>query len=279
MNQMKSAALLILCLPCLCLGISAQPGAEEKASSTITVPTEGITKPARCPAPGETLTLEFPGLPPMSADGQPSICQIHIPATYTPEGDFPLLVWFSGGKGSSNIAAARELVDFDQFVVVTLPYPEGRSARLAVKNGTIGEFWDYLEPMMAAVRKTVPNISKRLRITGGSSNGAHLVGSAICQRWDGFSDYFTAYILHEGGYAPDKDYSAARGKRMLIVYGEKSTAHAWQLTFNKAIKPSEARLTFVALPDAGHGLTDEGRQRIREWTDRLLADSHETRSL
>lgn len=221
--------------------------------------------------PGAVLTLHFPDLPPM-ADNQPSICEIHIPASYLPEQSFPLFVWFSGGKGSAKASNARGLVDFDKYVVVALPYPEGRLPRLGVRDGKIDEFWTYLKPMLEKVQETVPNISDKLRVAGGSSSGAHLIGSGICQKWRGFSDYFTAYVLHEGGYAPKKNYEAARRKPVLIIYGEKSTAYAWQQGFNETIKDSRAKLTFIAMPEDGHGLSGEGRKRIREWTDALLSN-------
>lgn len=219
--------------------------------------------------PGEVLTLDFPNLLPM-ADNQPSKCEIRIPESYTADQSFPLLVWFSGGKGSARAENARGLVDFDKFIVVALPYPEGRLPRLAVTDGTIDDFWKYLRPMLDEVKKTVPNISNKVRIAGGSSSGAHLVGSGICQKWRGFSDYFTGYILHEGGYAPSRNYEAARRKHVLVVYGEKSQSFRWQQRFNEAIKDSRARITFVGIAEDGHGLSSKGRQHIRQWTDNLL---------
>ncbi len=147
------------------------------------------------------------------ADQVSTRCEIHIPATYEPGRDFPLLLWFSGGKGSCHVRSARDLVDFNEFVVVALPSPEGRSARLAVKGGEIDAFWAYHAPMLEAVKQAVPNIDPELRLVGGSSNGAHIIGSGLSRDWRGFSDYFTAYILHEGGYALSKDYSRARVDR------------------------------------------------------------------
>lgn len=224
---------------------------------------------AQALAAGSVITLDFPELLPM-ADGKPAQCEILLPTDYAPDKTFPLLVWFSGGKGSSNVARAKNLVDPSQFIVVALPYPEGRLPRLAVQDGQIDEFWKYLKPMLEKVREKVPNIDPKLRIAGGSSSGGHLVGSGICQKWRGFADYFTAYILHEGGSAPKDRYDAVRGKPVLVVYGEKSTAYEWQKQFNEKIKAARPKLTFVAMPEDGHGLSSEGRTRIREWTDELL---------
>ncbi len=219
--------------------------------------------------PGEVITLDFPDLPAM-AGNQSSKCEVRIPDSYNPQNTYPLFVWFAGGKGSYKVGGANELVDFERFIVVALPYPGGRLPRLAVNDGTIDAHWEYLAPMLEEVKKRVPNISETVRIAGGTSSGAHLVGSGICQEWDDFSDYFTAYVLHEGGYAPKKDYDAAKRKPVLVIYGEKSPAYGWQKGFNEAIKGSRADLTFIAMPTDGHGLSGEGRKRIREWTDALV---------
>lgn len=234
--------------------------------------TETSATTAGAPIPGQIITLEFPNLPPM-ADNQPSKCEIHIPSSYTADKTFPLFVWFGGGKGSFKVGGTKSLVDFDKFIVVALPYPEGRLPRIAVNEGKIDEFWEYLKPMLEEVKRTVPNISDKLRIAGGSSSGAHLTGSGISQKWKGFSDYFTAYVLHEGGYAPTKNYDAARRKPVLVIFGEKSTAYGWQKGFNESIKNSRAKLTFIGIPEDGHGLSAEGRKRIREWTAQLLQDT------
>lgn len=224
------------------------------------------------PVPGEIITLEFRNLPPM-ANGQASQCEIRIPENYTPDKDFPLFVWFNHQRGSHRVSRAYGMVDPEQFIVVALPYPKGELPRLAVDGKTIDFFWDYLEPMLKAVKEVVPNISKDIRIATGSGSGAHLIGSGISLEWPGFADYFTAYALHAGGYAPSEEYYSARGKPMLIVYGENSEALGWQEKFNETIKTSGADLTFASMPGDGHALSGKGRSRIREWTDKLLKDS------
>lgn len=223
-------------------------------------------KDGRTIEPGETIVLEFPELQEM-AGGQKPMCELRIPENYSADKTFPLFVWYSGGKGSHKVGGANGMVDFKEFIVVAIPYPGGRLPRLAVNDGDIDDFWDYQAPMLERVNELIPNISEEVRIAGGSSSGAHMVGSGICQKWKGFIDYFTAYVLHEGGYAPEKNYRAARKKPVLVIYGEKSKAYPWQKTFNEAIEDSRADLTFIALPNDGHGLSGEGRKHIREWIE------------
>ncbi len=221
--------------------------------------------------PGEVLTLEFPNLPPMLND-QVSQCEVSIPEDYSPDKPVPFFLWLSSQRGSSHISRAEGMVDFSKFVVATLPFPEGNRPLLAVKDKTIDSFWDYLRPMLEAIQEVVPNISDEVRVAAGSANGAHVIGSGIYLEWPGFVDYFTAYVLHAGGYAPGETYTGARGKPMLVIYGEQSEALAWQDKFNEQIENSGAELTFIAMPEDAHALSPAGRERIREWTDALLTD-------
>lgn len=219
--------------------------------------------------PGETLTLDFPDMGEMER-GQPARCELRIPGNYDPVRPVPLLVWFGGGKGSHKVNGARELVDFDEFLVLALPYPEGRLPRLAVKEGedAIDAFWEFQRPMLERVIEMVPNISEDVRIAGGSSSGGHLVGSALDRKWRGFCDYFTGYVLHEGGTSPDMEYRGTRSShRLLVTYGEETPHMEWQRYFMERIGEQSGRFTFLGIPDAKHGLTGKGRGMIREWIE------------
>lgn len=219
--------------------------------------------------PGEVLTLDFPELGNM-AKGKPAQCQLRVPKNYDPRQPVPLLVWFSGGGGSHLVKSAGGIVDFDAFLVVALPYPNGRFPRLAVEAGAdeINKFWEFLNPMVERVIELVPNISEDIRIAGGSSSGGHLVGSALDQKWRGFCDYFTGFILHEGGTSPEMEFSGTRSShRILVIYGEKSVARKWQSYFNERFEQARGRTSFIEVPGAGHGLNAAGKELIRGWVD------------
>ncbi|WP_308986693.1 hypothetical protein [Thalassobacterium sedimentorum] len=217
--------------------------------------------------PGEVITLDFPELGSM-AKGKSAQCQLSVPKHYNPLRPTPLLVWFSGGSGSHVVQSAQGLVDFDEFLVLTLPYPDGRLPRLAVNAGEdeINAFWDFQKPMLDRVIELVPNISEEIRIAGGSSSGGHLVGSALDQKWRGFCDYFTGYILHEGGHCPEMKFSGTRSSHhILVIYGEKSTSREWQELFMERFDQARGRIEYIEVPNAGHGLNGEGKVMIREW--------------
>lgn len=225
--------------------------------------------------PGETLIMEFPELGTM-ADGKPAQCELSIPKNFEADKPVPFLVWFSGGKGSHKTSSARGLVDFDTFLVLALPYPNGRLPRLAVDDGedAINEFWDFQRPMLEQVIELVPNISEEVKIAAGSSSGGHLVGSALDQKWKGFYDYFTGFILHEGGYSPEMKFSGVRSRHhILIAFGENSNTREWQEYFMEHFDRARGRADKIEIPKAGHGLNNEGRQLIREWIDETFEEN------
>ena len=222
--------------------------------------------------PGELMTLEFPDLPKMHGD-LTAACEVSIPKNYDPAKPVPLLVWFTGGKGSNRVAGANGLVDFDRFVVVALPYPNGHDMRTVIKEGGMETVRTYHQAMMARVVELLPNIDPRVRIVAGSSNGAHLIGTALSLEWAGFVDYFTLFVLHEGGSSASNKYPGAKDKRLLVIWGEKSEALKWQLLFNWRIGQPGAHVSYHSVPEAGHGLDARGRELIRAWITEMTAGS------
>lgn len=216
--------------------------------------------------PGKNIILEFPDLPKMHG-GQTAACEVHIPKNFDYPKPVPLFVWFGGGPGSHRVSGASGLVDFDEFVVVALPYPYGKLPRLAVTDGDIGQHWDFERAMLAKVIELLPNLDRRIRIVGGTSSGAHNVGSGLDEKWKGFTDYFQAFVLHEGGYSPKNEFPGAKNKLVYVLWGEKSVAREWQEWFNPRIERAGAKLTIESLANAGHGLDAEGRALIRKWIE------------
>lgn len=215
--------------------------------------------------PGSVITLDFPELGNMAKE-EPARCEVRIPENYTESKRFPIFVWFSGGRGNCDVNSASALVDFDQFIVVAVPYPDGRLPRLGVRDGGIEDFWAFQFPMLERVKALIPNISETVRIAGGLSSGGHLLGSAIDLDWPGFTDYFTAYVLHEGGYAPHMTYTGiSEATKVLLSYGGKSKSKKWQVSFMSKFRAAHEQTTYIEIPEAGHGLTDDGKQVIYEW--------------
>lgn len=221
--------------------------------------------------PGTVLTLDFPELGPMH-DQKPAACEVHIPASYDAAKPVPLLVWFGGGKGSSSVGGANGLVDFDTFVVAALPYPDGNFPRLAAKEGKVDGYWDFHRVMLDRIRQLVPNIDPRLRLVAGTSSGGHYIAYGIDRAWPGFADYFTTFVIHEGGAQPlTPGIPNAKGKHLLVVHGEESTSIVWRGWLNWNLHLGGADATYIGVPKAGHGLNADARNVIRGWIDELVA--------
>ena len=257
---MKTARLTILCgLALLKVGGSATE-----------TPATGEA-PHASPAPGEVLRLVFPRLGPMH-QGLPAACEVSVPKSYDPARPVPLFVWFGGGRGTDSVKEAHDLVDFDRFVVAALPYPGGLGPRVAAEKLRVAEHWEYHSAMLARIEALLPNLDPRLRIAAGTSNGAHYIGYGLDQRWPGFVETFTAFVLHEGGTAPlSSAIPGARGRRMLVTWGTASESLQWREWFNDRIAVVGADVTFAPVPGAGHGLDDKARRVIRRWTDALIS--------
>jgi len=214
--------------------------------------------------PGRTLRVEVPEA---FADGsEKKTFEMRIPDEYTPDKPVPLLVWFAPGGGSDRVGSIPPIVDFKKFLLVALPYPGNNLPRLAIKAGIdrIDRFWAYERPMLQWMQMLVPNISDRVRIAAGFSSGAHLIGSGLDRNWAGFTDFFTAYVLHEGGYAPEMTYHGMRNEhKVLVTYGLQNNSYGKVVVrkMKKAHKHPDVR----RLPHTGHDMSQEAIETIRNW--------------
>jgi len=152
-----------------------------------------------------------------------------------------MVAWCAGWKGSNKVVGALNLVDRTQFLIVALPYPSTtKIPRLALADGKEKLIWEYQSMMLEKIKKLIPNIDPKNRIIVGSSSGAHLIGTALARDWDGFTDYFTAYVLYGGGVAPGTRYRGAKGKDVLMAWGEDSTSAESREIFAKRMKATKA---------------------------------------
>lgn len=227
--------------------------------------------------PGASFMLEFPDLP-ETADGKPAACEVHIPSNFNYPEPVPTLFWMSGGKGSRNVSSANGVVDFERFIVVALPFPKSvPSVKKAVEDRKVDDVWEFQKSMVASVKELVPNIDPDVILVGGSSNGAHAIGSGLDQKWDGFCDYFSGFILHEGGSSPGGRYAGARGKRILLVSGGKSPHTDYQRGLEKQFHDVRPKLTIEVVPGEGHELGEQGRARIKSWIEEQFFGAPPTR--
>ena len=219
--------------------------------------------------PGKVMRLNIPDIG--VEKPRKRVCEVRIPENYKRDKPVPLLVWFSPGGGSNSVGFIPPLVDFHEFLLVAIPYLGNKLPRLAIKAGKaeIDRFWDYERDMLEYVQDIVPNISKRVRIAAGFSSGAHLVGSGLDRDWFGFTDYFTAFVIHEGGYAPDMTYRGIREHhKILITYGLKNDSYGRVVA--REMKKAGHHPTVIKLPHTGHTMSQEAIETIKGWIEDVV---------
>ena len=176
-------------------------------------------------APGATVRLEFPALPP-DRHGQVAACEVRIPAGYDPARKLPLVAWLAGGEGGTSPAAG--FLPPGDFVLVGLPYPKG-AANPAQPNmvGDFGKVWAYHRAMLEDVHRLLPNLDRRSSILAGFSNGGHAIDGMLRTRngpapTDGIP---TNSVLIQGARLPKPPYSdpdsadGARPAKVTLIQG------------------------------------------------------------
>lgn len=217
-------------------------------------------------APGKTLRLEVPQV--LANDTKQRVFEVRIPEEYTPDKEMPLLVWFSPGSGSNSISSIPPIVDKTKFLLVALPYPDNQLPRLAIEANTIDSFGDYERPMLEYMHYMIPNIDPKIKIAAGFSSGAHLVGSGLDRNWIGFTDFFTVYVLHEGGGSPSNTYKGVKSThKILVTYGLQNNSYGQTVVSN--MKKSGIVPDVIKLPHTGHEMSQESIDAIRQWIDVL----------
>lgn len=195
-----------------------------------------------------------------------SICELRVPENYKKDIEIPIFVWFGPGHGNNNIKNVPEFVDFKNFFILALPYLDNQLPKKAIKEGYIDEFWEYSHPMLEYVLNRIPNVSQNIRIVAGYSSGAHFIGSGLDRNWEGFTDYFTGYILHEGGYAPEMTYEGLYPlDEVLVTYGLKYDSPVKIVA--ELMMQNHKNTTTYALPNTGHEITPETIKYIRRWVE------------
>ena len=220
---------------------------------------------------GTVVRLNVPGE--FSNDAVNRSFEVRVPEGYREDTPVPLLVWFSPGGGSDRAASVPPIVDFHTCLVVAIPYPNHKLPRLAIKAGEaqINAFWKYEAPMLAYLRYRFPNISQHVRIAAGFSSGAHLVGSGIDLDWQGFTDFFTAFVLHEGGYGPMMHFSGVQsGHKLLVTYGTQKGYRSYGKVVARKMKHAGIHPNIITLPHTTHAMTQESIDAIREWIVRRV---------
>lgn len=186
------------------------------------------------------LTLEFPKLPPtmynMVLGNNPVPgATVFLPADYSMDKKFPVLLWIVGGAGNTGdgARALAETYGNKGFIYINLPQFKNQLEPLLPDSSN---FWRrlmlYYEPdneiiwksyktMLDSIWKLVPNIDKANSFMGGFSNGGHTTAILLNRPNAEITYYFNKFIFVEGGMGLT-NYKVLKGKHAIIMQGSKS---------------------------------------------------------
>ncbi len=171
----------------------------------------------------------------------------------------------AGGDGGSDPGPATTLVDAGKFICVGLPFPMGcTNPRQANLVGNFPAMWAYHRTMLAELERLVPNISQRLRVVVGFSNGAHTIAGYMALPEPNLLPGFTTYILAEGG--DQGDYRHLAGRHVCVAWGEVGrTNKTGSLQLAAAAEAAQMKVVRVPQPGVGHAFDNVGKTAARQW--------------
>lgn len=218
--------------------------------------------------PGASFRVEMPNLA-KTFTKKTAGFTVHLPIDYKYPNPTPLLVFLNGGSGNEGLTQAKKITLSKGYVLVSLPFtseiqkdgPLGRSE----KNMNLIEL--YHTAMLQKLDKVIPNLSHHQRVIVGSSNGAHIIGSALAMDWDCYLTFFNAFALWEGGGSISRDFKAARGKKYQtwVGWGGKSNFKDFTINIAEAMEESRVQVTKKSVETSGHGMNMDAILAIREW--------------
>ncbi len=231
-------------------------------------------EPARKLAPGSTLTVQFPEMP-------PTFCAVHqkknikaqmtifLPTDYEAGKKFPLLIFLNGGDGGTgaDLGVARSLSEGKDFVCVSLPlFKKGdpNAPGNYVMNAEDGPYmWPFFKTMLAKLDEVVPNIDPAHQVLGGFSNGAHATAALLDASEGEVSRRFRAFLCVEGA-GRLQHYDLLKGKPILMVSSNaKSQPRAQQIC--DAAKAAGAKATLLVEDVGKHDFPVRAYPAVRQW--------------
>jgi hypothetical protein len=221
--------------------------------------------------PGETISLELGDIG-ASNQSDPARFTVRIPETYSPDKPVPLILFLRGGGGSDNCDGAKSFVDSSKYVLVAFPYSQKYpSPKKAIDADQSEKLIEFQKPMLERLQALIPNTNPDHRVVVGSSNGAHMIAVGVCDGWSDFLDYFSTFVLHEGGSCESHKYSKFRRKEVYVLMGSKSEALGFAEWVAKEMKQARVRPDIFVAEGEGHGMGNASKEAIRKWIGDLYA--------
>lgn len=173
----------------------------------------------------ETLYNMFTGLK------YPPAMSVHLPAGYSLEKRYPVLLYVPGhhGNKAGNIANAVTLGKGKEWIAISLPLFKSRLDKSEFGGGLAIGHEDYpvlsraYTIMLDKFRQLVPNSTPEGSSIVGFSNGAQAIAVLVSHHDDCILSMFENFVLVDHGmfHLTDLHKSKARDKRYLLLLGEK----------------------------------------------------------
>jgi hypothetical protein len=227
------------------------------------------------------LTLEFPKLPPTMRNmvlGNNPVprATVFLPADYSMDKKFPVLLWIVGGAGSTGDGsrALAETYGNKGFIYINLPQfknklepllPDSSNywRRLMLYYESDNEIiWSSYKTMLDSIWKLVPNIDKANSFMGGFSNGGHTTAILLNRPNAEITSYFKKFIFIEGGMGLI-NYKVLKGKPAIYMQGSKSPD--WIRPIFQKAKDEGALASFVLMEGYGHEFPEKYQEVLKQW--------------
>jgi len=247
-------------------------------------------------APGQTITLRFPELPPtletMDGGGDAAVTVLlRLPDDYRADRDVPLFAFLEGGYGGpgTNLRRPLQISGGKGYVAANFPLfrkaPSdfGEATRFRVSFDDFDTLSNAYTVILDRIRKAVPNIDPRTSVIGGHSNGAHAIAVLLSGLDDNMLRSFRGFFMIDGGF----DWSSygrtktLRDHHILMIAGDdEPNPPPWrQFDLSRLAHfryvAEQYDLTgweFIVAHGHGHAFTRDYYPMIKRWLARFAPD-------
>lgn len=218
---------------------------------------------------------------------------IKLPAGYTKEKSYPLLVFLSGGDGGwgGELHQADPFLGGQGYVLCNLPlFKRDFGGKTDDQQWTITPLEaDHALPafrlLLNRLRELVPNLDPARSVLAGFSNGGHSAALLMAYGDEDLLSRFSTFVLIEGGFLlgaerseiwPETRFKSAdlarlRAKRVLLAYGDQREppdrvpyiADAHRAA--DALSQAGVKTFLLPMKDTGHDFPATAMERAREW--------------
>jgi hypothetical protein len=227
------------------------------------------------------LTLEFPQLPPTMRNmvlGNNPVprATVFLPADYSMDQKFPVLLWIVGGAGSTG-DGARDLAETygnKGFIYINLPQFKNKLEPLLPDSSNYWRrlmlyyepdneiIWSSYKTMLDSIWKLLPNIDTANSFMGGFSNGAHTTAILLNRPNAEITGYFNKFIFIEGGRGLT-NYKILKGKPAIFMQGGKGPD--WIRPIYENARDEGAFASFVLMEGFGHEFPEQYQAVLKQW--------------